>query len=347
MANIIYAKSSGVNDAALGKLETPIKMYIEKESDKYEKKSSFLKKVYNIEKSNNFGETITAQSSFGPFQAMKEGQGPENDSVGETYRKFIEHITFGKEFTITKEMVEDAKLGVASNLKRQPRMFVEAYYKTMEQIGAQALIHGTGTSMTYGKATVDLSTYDGLPLFHKSHKFYTPAMAKKSQGNYFYGDITSSASVFEEALAILANKQRNMLDENGEPLEYISDTILIPSNRPKLEMMVKKVVGTERAAGSDWNDINTQYGNWNLVVVPGWRCETDKIMVMSSEANKNLQGNMFFNRVPLTINNWQDNHTWNYIWNGRCRFGVGFGTYKHILLCDISANGDGNSEKLA
>ena len=55
-------------------------------------------------------------------------------------------------------------------------------------------------------------------------------------------------------------------------------------------------------------------------------------MIMSSEANKNLSGNMFFNRVPLTVSNWVDNHTGNYIWNGRCRFGVGFGTYKHIML---------------
>ena len=41
---------------------------------------------------------------------------------------------------------------------------------------------------------------------------------------------------------------------------------------------------------------------------------------------------MFFIRVPLTVTNWVDNHTGNYIWNGRCRFGVGFGTYKHIML---------------
>jgi hypothetical protein len=55
-------------------------------------------------------------------------------------------------------------------------------------------------------------------------------------------------------------------------------------------------------------------------------------MIMSSEANKNLAGNMFFNRVPLTVTNWVDHHTGNYIWNGRCRFGVGFGNYKHIIL---------------
>ena len=80
------------------------------------------------------------------------------------------------------------------------------------------------------------------------------------------------------------------------------------------------------------NDINIHYGNWNIVILPGWKSNDDRMMLMSSEANKNLCGNMFFNRVPLTITDWVDNHTGNYIWNGRCRFGVGFGTYKHILL---------------
>ena len=66
--------------------------------------------------------------------------------------------------------------------------------------------------------------------------------------------------------------------------------------------------------------------------MPTWQPADNRVMIMSSEANKNLAGNMFFNRVPLTVSNWVDNHTGNYIWNGRCRFGVGFGSYKHILL---------------
>ena len=78
--------------------------------------------------------------------------------------------------------------------------------------------------------------------------------------------------------------------------------------------------------------INLHYGNWNIVVLPSWYSSKDAFMLMSSEANKNLCGNMFFNRVPLTITNWVDHHTGNYIWNGRCRFGVGFGNYKHILM---------------
>jgi len=131
---------------------------------------------------------------------------------------------------------------------------------------------------------------------------------------------------------MLASKLRNMKDENGDILGYTADTIILPGNRPLAESIAKKVCGSEGALGNGYNDINLQFGNWNVIVMPDWQTEDDRLMIMSSEANKNLSGNMFFNRVPLTVSNWVDNHTGNYIWNGRCRFGVGFGSYKHILL---------------
>ena len=94
--------------------------------------------------------------------------------------------------------------------------------------------------------------------------------------------------------------------------------------------MVKKICGSEREAGTANNDVNVQYGNWTIVVLPDWNADKDEFMIMSSEANKNLAGNMFFNRVPLTVTPWIDHHTENHIWTGRCRFGVGFGNWKHI-----------------
>ena len=81
--------------------------------------------------------------------------------------------------------------------------------------------------------------------------------------------------------------------------------------------------------------------------MPGWQTTDNRCMIMSSEANKNLGGNMFFNRVPLTVSNWVDNHTGNYIWGGRCRFGVGFGTYKHIMLAVESSSAVSGATALA
>lgn len=329
---IIYGKLGGANDAAIGKIDTPIKMVIQNESNLCEKNKSILKTLFNVEKSKKFGETILGQSDFDTFMAVEEGQGAENDNIYETYKKFIEHIQFMKEFTITAEMMEDANYGVATDAKRRAENFTRAYYKTQNKLASWALINGTASKGIFNRASVDLTTGDGLSLFNGAHKYHLEKFDGRTQSNYFYGSLSDSADAFETQLNALANKVRNFRDENGEVLGYVADTIILPGNRPSLEAMAKKVCGSERTTGSGNNDINTQYGNWTLIVLPEWQINDDRIMVMSSEANKNLAGNMFFNRIPLTINSWVDNHTGNYIWNGRCRFGVGFGTWKHIAL---------------
>ena len=334
---IVYSKNFGVNNGAFGKLETPIKMIIEHESDLLTKKGGICSWLFNVEKSSRFGETIIGQNEFDVFTATNEGAGAENDCIEEKYRKFIEHIQFMKEFTISAEMMEDANYGVAADAKRREENFTRAYYKTINKICEEALINATSESVGFARATLDLTTPDGRPLFSSDHP--TNLYGAAAQTNYFYGDIfrsgdnrVASAEVFEESLAELSIKLRNVKDENGDPLGYTADTIILPGNRPVAETIAKKVCGSEGALGNGYNDINLHYGNWNVVILPNWQPKDDRVMIMSSEANKNLSGNMFFNRVPLTVTNWVDNHTGNYIWNGRCRFGVGFGTYKHILL---------------
>ena len=329
--SIIYSTSGGQHNGAIGKLETPIKMVIEHESDLLTKQGGIRDWLFNVERSHRFGETLIGENEFGVFRATEEGAGAENDTTEETYSKFIEHIQFMKEFTITAQMMEDANYGVAADAKRRAENFTRAYYKTQHKICEYALSHGTSTSGIFAKAKLDLTAPDGLPLFSASHT-WGGKKASGTQSNFYWGNIFDSTSAFEEGLAKLAVALRNVKDENGEPLGYTADTLILPGNRPRAEMIAKKVCGSEGATGNGYNDINLHYGNWNIIVMPNWQTEDDRVMIMSSEANKNLCGNMFFNRIPLTVTNWVDNHTGNYIWNGRCRFGVGFGTYKHILL---------------
>ena len=342
---IIYSKSTGLNNAAIGRLETPIKMIIEHESDMLTRAGGACQSLFNIEKSNRFGETIVGGNEFEMFRATEEGGTAPNDTVSETYKKFIEHIQFMKEFTISAQMMEDAQYGIASDAKRRAENFVRAYYKTINKICETALASATSATGSCGSATLDLTSPDELPLFSASHKWGSENTGKSgTQSNYFYGNIfasgdsrTLSTAVFEETLSELAVKIRNMKDENGEPLGYTADTIVLPGNTPHAEMIAKKVCGTPGALGNGYNDINLHYGNWNVIVLPTWQPSDMRVIIMSSEANKSLSGNMFFNRVPLTVSNWVDHHTGNYIWNGRCRFGVGFGSYKHILLAVDSA----------
>ena len=330
---VVFSKNSGLNNATFGKLETPIKMVIQSESDAYEKQKSILTKLFNVAKSNRFGETMTSQTEFGEFMAAGEGQGAENDSVQDGFKKFIEHIQFMKEFTITAEMAEDSVEGIGADTAARPKAFVRAYEKTKIAAGAAILANGTNSSLTFNRASVDLTCCDGKPVFHNAHPYKKAENKSKTQSNYYYGNgITSDAANLETALTVLANKLRNFKDENLKSLEYLANVIIIPTNRPKLEALVKKVVGSERTPGSNDNDINIQYGNWDIVVLPHWETSDNRFIIMSSEANENLQGNMFFNRVPLTVTDWEDNHTGNFVWTGRTRFGVGFNSWKHMLL---------------
>ena len=350
---IIYTKSTN-NNSAIGKLETPIKMIIEHESDLISKKGGICSTLFNVEKSSRFGETIITRRDFDVFQATAEGEAAELDTVYDTAKKFIEHVQYMKEFVITAEMFEDAQNGVAAEARRRAENFTRAYYKTINSLCTLALSSGTKTTLNYAKSTIDLTTADGLSVFNKYHKWGSGDVSG-TQSNYFYGNVFSSGAsgsrvasteAFEEALTKLAFKVRNMKSENGEILGYTADTIILPGNRPTAEIIAKKVCGSIGALGGSSNDININYGNWNIVVMPGWVADKDMCIVMSSEANKNLSGNMFFNRVPLTVTNWVDHHTGNYIWNGRCRFGVGFGTYKHMVLAIDSEGSISAASKL-
>ena len=354
----IYSESSGLNDSKIGRLATPLKVLIEAESDAQRKKGGALTALFNIEKSNRFGETIQYSDEFTAFMAAAEGTAAEADSIADTYRKFIEHIPFMKEFVITKQMLDDSVHGIGADAKRRAQNFVRAYYLTMNKIAEAAIANGKNTSMSFNKATVDLATADGAALFSTAHKYGSDdSHGTGVQSNLFgINRYRSNAhqkltlADVEDAITKGAAKVRNMKDENGEVLGYVADTVIIPGNLPMLEKYVKQVLGSPYEASSANNGINIHYGNWNLVVLPTWQYsvasdetqQTYPIIVMSSEANRNLCGNMFFNRVPLSVKNWEDSHTRNWIWNGYCRFGIGFGTYKHIALIEsysASANG--------
>ena len=334
---IIYSKTSERAPAAIGRLDTPLKMIIEHESDLQKKKGGVADLLFNIEKSNRFGETLVLGKEFDVFRYAAEGEAAEKDTISESRTKFIEHIQFMKEFVISAEMMEDANYGVAADAKRRAETFVRAYYKTMNKLCEAALINATEKTTTFAGSTLDLTTPDNLPLFHCEHLYGKGGI----QSNHYFGNIFTeenedgdriiSLAKVEEALYKFSVMMRNMRDENNEPLGYTADTIVIPGNNPALEAAIKKVCGSTTSLANDAS-VNLNCGNWNIIVLPGWNTYENKAIIMSSEANKNLCGNMLFNRVPLTITNWVDNHTGNYIWNGRCRFGVGFGSYKHVIL---------------
>ena len=338
---IVYTKATGLIPQAAS-LEAPIKMIIENESNIQAKKNLILDQLYNVERSNRFGETLITETEFNLFKAAEEGAAAEQDNIRKLTSKFVEHIQFMKEFNISAEMMEDAGYGIATSAKRRIENFTRSYYRTMNNVAAYALIRATEPTFNYLGAELDLTTPDGLPVFNKKHTWGVSGIATGSFSNRFGGKIfqrnpadtetdSYDMSLLEERINYLAAHIRKAPDENGEAMGYEADTIIIPANQPKAESMIKRLCYSEHQVNTSNNDINLNYGRWRVIVLPQWLAGAPSFIMMSSEANKNLGGNMFFNRIPLTVSNWIDPHTGNYVWNGRCRFGVGFGTYKHML----------------
>ncbi len=339
---IVYTKATGLIPMAAS-LEAPIKMIIENEHNVNLKRNMLFNTIFNVENSTHFGETIISETEFNLFRAAEEGAAAEQDTITKMTSKFIEHIQFMKEFVISAEMMEDSEYGIAVSAKRRIENFTRAYYRTMNAICAAALTKGMNESYDYLGSTLDLTTPDGKPVFHNKHTWGSKVpgvFSNNFSGNIFqtggYDNRVYDIELLEERIDYLAAHLRGARDDNGEVMGYVPDTLIIPSNQPKAEALIKRLCCTEGKVNSSTNDINLQYGRWNVIVLPQWQANAPAFIMMSSEANRNLGGNMFFNRIPLTVTNWVDHHTGNYVWNGRCRFGVGFGTYKHMLYAEDS-----------
>lgn len=304
---IIYSKQNKANVPDITRVEQAIKRFIENESDIQKTKRTVSNTVFNIEGPCKFDESLGLEI----FDETKEELG---------LQKHVENVQFMKEFVITEEMLNDCDYNIATEAKRRAEYFTRNYYKALNKIAEAALINGEQTEMYYNSEKLDISLKNGEPLFFASHMWGEADKRCGKQSNYFYGPFFDSDEELEKAIIMLCNKLKKMKAETGEPLGYVADTIIIPCNQPKLHELVLSVCCRDYLR------------HFMIVVLPNWYTEKPRMMIMSSEANQNLGGNVLFNRVPLVVTNWVDSHTGNYIWSGRCRFGVGFGSYKHILL---------------
>lgn len=327
MADIIFSKSSGLNDSIYGKAYAPIKMIIEKRAEAFEQES-ILPKIYNFETSDKFGETIPTMSSMHGLSPVNEGGAYPSDGFQEADSKFLEHVTWKDRFTITREMVEDSKI---LNLKQQPTAFTAAAYRTREMYGSALLTGATAAKVNFRGVDFDTTTADGLPLFNTAHKS-SKISGAKAQSNLF------SDAFSDEILAYAETAMQNFKDDNGNPLGVAPDTIIIP-NDAVLKKTVFAAIGSDKDPNTSNNGFNFQYGRWTVIVNPYWvpaKADTTPYIIMSSTYNREQIGSIWYDRVPLTIKVDEDKDNDNMIWRGRARFVAGFNDWRVFAMGGVS-----------
>lgn len=322
---IIVSKNSNLNDNLWNEWSDQLIAVMQDTDTEKNDADDFVNSVFNTKKSTKFGEKATGLTEFADFEIVDEGGKAVQDDLQEGFSKLIEHKAFMKKFVLTAEMAEDSAVDM---MKAKAKNFVNSYKRSRAQYASNALTSQAATFSFGSKTGLDSSTGDGKALFATDH----PGKKDSSvvQSNVFTNAFGTDSTILNR----LANIGRNFKNSSGIAMGYTFDTIIIPSNVPELEDTIKKIIRTDLMVGSQLNDINTQKGLWKLIVDPFWQVTdaSQPYILMSSQANKEMLGNLFFDRIPLTMKDDVDIDTHNYIWSGRARFSAGFANWAHVIL---------------
>lgn len=326
MAQIIFAKSTGLNDSIYGKSEAPIKAFLEENVKAYND-MSFVEKVYKMMDSSNYGEKMTSFTALAQgFMPVGEGGAYPKDDRQEGYSKFLEHETWKDSFTVTQEMVEDSKL---LDLNRTgARGFIDAYALTREKYGAAILVGAVaGTSTTFRGLNIDCTCNDGLSIFSTAH---TSVTGGATQSNKFSNTFSA------DNLGLVETAMQNFKDDNGEVLTVSPDTIIIP-NKASMKKKVFEAIGSDKDPATSNNAFNYQFGRWTVICSPYLNDMTDDhYFLFDKKYNDNYNGLIWFDRIPLTVSTYIDENTDNNVWKGRSRFVAGCNDWRAIAVGGVT-----------
>ena len=322
---VIFSKNSGLNDDLWNEWSTLLIAQMRDVDNEKNNDDELVKALFNVKKSDKFGEKAAGLTSFSNFEIVAEGADGVQDEMQEGFAKLIEHQQFIKTFLCTAEMAED---GNFDSMSLAATNFMRAYKRSRAQYASDCLVTEGATFTFGGKTGLDKTTGDAKGLFATDHPGKKAGVA--AQSNVFTNAFGTDSTVLNR----MANVGRNFRNASGEVMGYTFDTIIIPGNTPVLEDTVKRIIRSDLQAGSNLNDVNTQKGLWKLIVDHRWTAAagTEPYIIMSSEANKELMGSVFYDRIPLDVRNEIKNASRNLEWSGRARFSAGFYDWRHVIL---------------
>jgi hypothetical protein len=330
MAGIVFSKASNVNNSAYGKSQEPIKMFLEQQIEAFEA-HSIIDNVFMKDETNNFAEKYTYETSLGDFEAVGEGGAYPRNSFQEGFSKVVEPEEWKNSFEITQQMIEDQKVGKST---QRAGIFATSYNRGREKFASSLLNSGQATTLTFGtnQKVFDIRVADGKALFATDHPSKTLGTGLQ-QSNYF-GNAFSY-----DALCLVEEAMQKFKDDDGNLLNIMPDTIVIPANA-RIKKLVFDAIGAEGIPGTANNSFSYQFGRWNVIMSPylantsGITSGTDSWYIMDSTYNQNYAGLVWLERIPLTVKSYIDENTDNNIWKGRCRWGAAGNNWRAIAKVD-------------
>lgn len=337
MANITFTEGSGLQDSIFGKSQEPIKLFIEKRGEAFEQQS-MIPELFSMQKSQHWGEKFTSMTSMEGFKPVGENGDYPVDGMQEGYSKFLEHMTWKNSFSLSREIIDDAKL---MDLRQKPQAFVTSYYRTREKFAAALLggamdkaYNASDYSIPFSGKVFSSAGADGNNLFATAHP--TKTGKGSTQSNLFDEEFSA------DALAALEAKMQDFRDDNGEVLDIVPDTIVIP-NDYALKKAVFSAIGADKSPDTANNGFNFVYGRWNIIVWPYLnqyvKTNTSAWVLMDSKYNEEYGGAIWLDRVNLEVRSELAGNDAN-VWKGYSRFTAGFNDWRAFAISGITSGTD-------
>lgn len=327
MANITFTEGSGLQDSIFGKSQEPIKLFLEKRGEAFEQ-ASILPELFKMDTSKHWAERYTTMTAMEGFQPVGENGEYPVDGMQEGFSKVLEHITWKNSFSLSREIIDDAKL---MDLKQKPAAFITSYYRTREKFGAALLgaaIQKNG-SVNYGGQVFSTTGADGQVLFSKTH----PAKVKGANQSNLFADAFSA-----DALGAMETAMQDFRGDNAEVLDVAPTTILIP-NDFALKKAVFAAIGADKDPGTANNGFNYQFGRWNVIVWPYLNqfiaSGTSPWVLLDKRYNDEHGSAIWLDRVKLEVRSELASNDAN-VWKGYARFTAGFNDWRGYAVGGVS-----------
>ena len=342
MAVLIRSNATLANDETWNEWSDQLAGLFYDEDTNKNRDEELLKAIFVVKSSDRFAEKAGTFGSLGNFKEKAEGADSVDDTLEQGYFNLLQHKTFTNQIVMSKEWAEDSQIDLMAQRAKQ---MVKSYKRSQAQFASDLLTGGANSTITYEGNTYSTRGADNVPVFSSAHPLKSSTIlsggttVQETECNLFTNAIAGS-----QILNRFSNIMRNFKDDRGHVLGLLADTIVIPGNAYYLEDLIKKIIGSDGEVGTDYNDINTQRGKWKLVVDHLWTPEiADQTkapaIIMSSEANKDLMGSTFWNRVNLDVMPEIKASSRNLLYNGRARWSAGFYNWRQVIMVGSSDAG--------
>lgn len=199
--------------------------------------------LFHVNSSEKQDEKDSGVTGFGLMQLTGEGDAVDYEDPNQMYDVTYTHQKYTKGFKVSEELYEDDQYNI---INKKPAALAKSARRTAEYSAANVFNRAFNSSYLGG---------DGEELCSTTH----PSSAGlASQGNASAAGITLTEPNLETGRLAM----REQLDDKGQIVQVMADTLLVPVN---LEKQANIIVNSTKRSGIADNDYNFYQGKFKII----------------------------------------------------------------------------------